>query len=379
MTLHADWLESPAARAVTGLLAAGGHQALFVGGCVRNALMGLAPGDLDLATDATPTRVIELAKAAGVKAVPTGISHGTVTLVAEGEALEVTTFRADVETDGRHAVVRFSTDIAEDAARRDFTMNALYARADGTLLDPLGGLPDLRARRVRFIGDPARRIEEDGLRILRFFRFTAWYGAPEEGVDAEGLAACAEAGEALKHLSRERIGHEMMRLLAAPDPAPALASMEMAGLLARVLPGASAQGIAPVVHAEAELGLASDAPRRLAALGGEGAFERLRLSKALAGQTARLAEAAASPMPPAELGYRMGAEEGASVLALRGASPQSLPELQRGAEARFPISASDLRPKYEGAELGARLRELEKRWVGSGFTLTREELLDLEG
>ncbi|NDV02710.1 CCA tRNA nucleotidyltransferase [Pseudoroseicyclus tamaricis] len=379
MKLQAEWLESPAAQAVTGMLEAGGHQALFVGGCVRNALMGLAPGDLDLATDARPRRVTELAKAAGIKAVPTGIEHGTVTLVVEGEPLEVTTFRADVETDGRHAIVRFSTDVAEDAARRDFTMNALYARSDGELLDPLGGLPDLQARRVRFIGEAPQRIAEDALRILRFFRFTAWYGDPAEGIDTEGLAACAEAGEMLEHLSRERIGHEMMRLLAAADPAPALASMQASGLLARVLPGAEALAIAPLVHAEAALGLAPDAVRRLAALGGESPFERFRLSKAAAKRTEALRQAVASPQGPAELGYRLGAEDGASALALRGAGPEALEPLRRGAGAEFPVMAADLKPEFEGPALGQRLRELERLWVESGFTLGREALLDLKG
>ncbi|WP_373355459.1 CCA tRNA nucleotidyltransferase [Pseudoroseicyclus sp. CXY001] len=377
--LTADWLESPGAREVTGLLTAAGHRALFVGGCVRNALLGLAPGDLDLATDAEPAEVMALAKTAGVKAIPTGIEHGTVTLVAHGEALEVTTFRADVETDGRHAVVRFSRDVAEDAARRDFTMNALYAAPDGALLDPLGGLPDLRAGRVRFIGAPEARIAEDGLRILRFFRFTAWYGAPEEGIDAEGLAACAAAGEALEGLSRERIGHEMVRLLEAPDPAPAVASMQAAGLLARVLPGASAAALAPLVHAEGTLGLAPDTARRLAALGGESPQENLRLSNALAARAARLAEAVGTVQTPAELGYRLGAEEGASVLALLGAPVEALAPLRRGAEAVFPVSAANLRPDYEGAALGARLRALEAEWLAGGMTATREELLGSKG
>ena len=209
-----------------------------------------------------------LAAAAGLAAVPTGIDHGTVTLLSDGQPFEVTTFRRDVETFGRHATVAFSTDIAEDAARRDFTMNALYAEPDGTLVDPLGGLADLRARRVRFVGDPARRIAEDYLRILRFFRIHAWYGDPAGGLDPEGLAACAALQEGLDSLSRERVGAEIAKLLAARDPAPAVAAMAATGILARVLPGADPRALAPLVHLEAGAGLAPRWQRRLAALGG---------------------------------------------------------------------------------------------------------------
>ncbi|MEM1314964.1 MAG: CCA tRNA nucleotidyltransferase, partial [Pseudomonadota bacterium] len=183
--LDAPWLSAAAAREVVAALEAGEAQALFVGGCVRNALLGAPVLDLDMATDAPPERVQELLEAAGLRHVPTGIEHGTVTALANGKAVEITTFRRDVETDGRRAVVAFGGTLEEDAARRDFTLNALYARPDGTLLDPLGeGLADLDARRIRFIGAPADRIAEDRLRILRFFRFHALYGDAERGLDA---------------------------------------------------------------------------------------------------------------------------------------------------------------------------------------------------
>ncbi len=246
----APWLDDPATRAVCRALTGSGHQALFVGGCVRNALLGRPVADIDIATDATPEEVMALAGAAGLHPVPTGIAHGTVTVVAEGRPFEVTTFRRDVETFGRRAVVAYTRDIAEDAARRDFTMNALYAGPDGTVVDPLGGLPDLLARRVRFVGDPAARIAEDYLRILRFFRIHAWYGDPASGLDADGLAACAAAQAGLARLSRERVGAETAKLLAAADPAPAVAAMAAAGILARVLPGADATPLAALVHLE---------------------------------------------------------------------------------------------------------------------------------
>ena len=182
MRVDGDWRRRAATQAVCAALAGGGHRALFVGGAVRNAILGLPVVDVDIATDAPPGAVIALVTAAGLRAVPTGLAHGTVTVVAEGLPHEVTTFRRDVRTDGRHAVVAFTDDLAADAARRDFTMNALYATPGGEVIDPLGALPDLTARRVRFVGDPAARIAEDHLRILRFFRFHARYGDPGAGM-----------------------------------------------------------------------------------------------------------------------------------------------------------------------------------------------------
>jgi len=253
-----SWLDSEDTQAVMAVLEEAGHQALAVGGCVRNALLGVAVSDVDIATDARPERVMEIAAAAGLKAVPTGIDHGTVTVVANKVGHEVTTFRRDVETDGRRATVAYADRVEEDAHRRDFTMNALYARADGTVIDPLGGLPDLRARRVRFIDDPHDRIREDYLRILRFFRFHAWYGDPAAGLDPDGLAACAELSDGMDRLSRERIGAETRKLLAAPDPAPAVAAMAQAGVLIHVLPGANPQALPVLVHLERAAGVAPE-------------------------------------------------------------------------------------------------------------------------
>lgn len=378
MILSGDWLQDSAAQAVCAALVAGGHQALFVGGCVRNALLAMPIGDIDIATDATPDRVIALARAAGLKPVPTGIDHGTVTIVAEGRPHEVTTFRRDVETFGRHATVAFSTRIEDDAARRDFTMNALYARPDGTLVDPLGGLPDLRARRLRFVGDPAQRIREDYLRILRFFRFTAWYGDPALGMDAEGLAACAAGIDGLAGLSRERVGAEFRKLLGAPDPAPAVASMAQAGLLAALLPGSDPRALAPLVHLEGPL-----PPRwlrRLAVLGGQDMTDALRLSRAETRDLARLRDEIGQTTAPAVLGWHLGAELAADALLARAAvmetplPPDWAAEVARGATACFPVTAADL-PTLMGPALGQELKRLEKLWLASGLRLTRADLL----
>lgn len=380
MRLTGAWIEAAHVQRVLALLEAGGHLAFLVGGCVRNAALGTAVSDIDISTDARPERVVALAEAAGLRAVPTGIEHGTVTVIADHEPHEITTFRRDIETFGRHATVAFSTRIEEDAARRDFTMNALYARADGTVLDPLGeGLADLAARRLRFVGEPTQRIREDYLRILRFFRFTAWYGAPEEGFDAEGLAACALLAEGIERLSRERVGHEMRKLLGAPDPAPAIAAMATTGILPHVLPGADPAGLAPLVHLEA--GLPADPIRRLAVLGGTDPAERLRLSKPEARRLERLREGALSGAGPAVLGYRLGARDGLDAVliqaALTGMPPAetSRNRVEFGAAQRFPVQAADLMPALQGAALGARLKELEARWIASGFALDRAALL----
>src|SRR5579862_7309671 len=231
------WLSHPATRAVIAALEAAGGEgcARFVGGCVRNALLRAPVSDIDIATTLTPDVVIKALAEARLKSVPTGIEHGTVTAIAQGRPFEVTTLRRDVETDGRRAVVAFTTDWAEDAQRRDFRLNALYADPAGQLYDPTGGgLADIRAGRIVFVGDAATRIREDALRILRFFRFQAWYGRTEP--DAAGLAACAALRDRISHLSAERVSAELLKLLAAEDPRGVVRLMAQSGVLAVVLP-----------------------------------------------------------------------------------------------------------------------------------------------
>lgn len=376
-----DWLTADHTQAVFDALQTDGHRAFAVGGCVRNALFGVAVTDVDIATDATPDEVQSLAHAAGLKSVPTGIDHGTITVVSGGVGYEVTTFRADVQTDGRHAVVRFSTDAAQDAARRDFTINALYADAAGLVYDPLGGLTDLRARRIRFIGAAKDRIVEDYLRILRYFRFSAWYGDPDLGFDPDALAAIADTLEGLGQLSRERIGAEMLKLLSAPDPAPAVAAMVQTGALQRIVPGAIADALAPLVHFETELGLVPDPIRRLACLGPVEPVG-LRLSKKQTQQLEQYQTLTAVAGAPAELGYRYGADVARDVYLLRSAlfemplNPDALSKADMGARQVCPVTARDLMPDYSGAALGARLRQIETRWIASDFSLSKSELLE---
>lgn len=382
MQIDQPWLSAPETQAVFAALTANGADAYVVGGCVRNALLGVPVSDIDIATDATPETVLDLAKKAGIRAVPTGIEHGTVTLVEGGIPHEVTTFRKDVATDGRRAVVAFATDIAEDAARRDFTVNALYARPDGSIVDPLGGMPDLEARRIRFIGTAEDRIREDYLRSLRYFRFHAWYGDQEAGFDPDALAAIATNLDGLAQLSRERVGAEMLKLLCAPDPAPAIAVMRQTGVLGQILPGAEDRALAPLIHLERQAGLGADAIRRLASLsGGADLQDTLRLSKDQARKLERIHEAATGTMGAGELGYRLGAEQGRDALVLRAAlmeqplAPDAIKGVEHGAAQSFPVTAQDLMPDLTGAALGAELKRLEAIWIATGFCLDRAALL----
>jgi poly(A) polymerase len=372
--VEGHWLNDPNTQALCRALTDADHQALFVGGCVRNALLGVPVNDIDIATDALPEIVTNIAQTAGFRAVPTGLDHGTVTVVANGKAHEVTTFRQDVATDGRRATVAFATNIQLDAMRRDFTMNALYARANGTVVDPLGGLPDLLARRVRFVGDPDHRIAEDFLRILRFFRFHAWYGNPDQGLDADGLAACAANVAGIETLSRERVGAEMCKLLSAPNPSQAIAAMAQAGVLAAALPGANAHALPIAVH----FGL-NTWQARLAVIGGD--LDTLRLSRADLARIGHIRAEFSSTRQPGALGYRHGVALTKDVILGRAALLETPPPLnwqalaQIGAQAKFPVTAADLMPAFQGPALGERLRMLEDRWIASGFTLAKSDLL----
>ncbi len=377
MILQDEWVRNHGTQALCAALGLSGYRAYFVGGCVRNALLGVPVSDIDISTDARPETVSDIAESAGFRVIPTGIDHGTVTVIAKGLHHEVTTFRRDIETDGRRAVVAYTDDIAEDAARRDFTMNAIYALPSGEVVDPLGGISDLRARLVRFVGDPHQRIREDFLRILRFFRFHAVYGDQSQGIDAEGMAACAELADGIASLSRERVGAEVRKLLAAPNPAPAVAAMAQAGVLNHVLPGADIKALAPLVHLEDDL--PPRWQRRLAVLGGS--VENLRLSRQEEAEIAKVRDGIGASTGAAVLGWTLGEYPAQDVILCRAALLESgLPldwhdEIQRGVRSAFPVSAADLMPLVQGPELGARLKALQARWLASGLTLDKRALL----
>lgn len=293
----------------------------------------------------------------------------------------MTTFRRDVETDGRRAVVAFSNDISDDARRRDFTMNALYADAGGNVIDPLGGIDDLRAQRVRFIEDADQRIREDYLRALRYFRFHAWYGNVAAGMDAKALAAIGSNLDGLETLSAERVGAEMRKLLSAPDPSTALAAMAQTGVLRTIIPGADVRFVLMMIHCE---GIISHAPNwigRMVALGGEDAASRLRLSKAEQRIYERVERAAFDDISLLGAAFESGSEVAIQAYLMRCAIAESLPDrsyihaLVDAAAQVFPVAAADLMPMYQGAALGARLLQLKSAWIASGFELSKEELL----
>jgi poly(A) polymerase len=391
------WLQSPPLAQLLSVLDGDGEQARVVGGAVRNTLLHLPRGDVDVATTAIPAEVIRRTSAAGFKPVPTGVEHGTITVVVDGQPFEVTTLRQDVETFGRKAAVRFGRDWKADAERRDFTINALSVSADGIIHDYVGGLADVDARRVRFIGDPALRIAEDYLRILRFFRFHAAYGhgAP----DAAGLRACIASRAGLDHLSRERVRMEVVRLVVAPGAVAAIGVMGESGLLVPVLGGVPLlASFAAMAGIEDELGLQADPMRRLAALAvlavedAERLWQRLRLTNAEHERLASMAEAwwrisAALPEPYArELLYRIGPQRYVdrvllawSRASVSRADPRwrtfvSLPD--RWKAPKFPIKAADLvgRGVPKGPRLGAALRAAEAAWIAADYPSSAAEL-----
>jgi len=392
----AAWLKRPETARVFAALSGDGIETRAVGGAVRNTLLGRPVTEVDLATTAMPDTVMARARKAGLKAIPTGIAHGTVTVVADGTPFEVTTLRRDVETYGRHAKVAFTEDWEEDARRRDFTLNALYADADGALYDPLGGYADLVAGRVRFIGDATARITEDYLRILRFFRFNAYYG--KGPLDALGLSACVKQRDGLAQLSAERVAAELKRILIAPQAFAAVEALFDYGLLTDILGSAPRLGrFAHLIAIETALSRAPNAVLRLAALAVFVAEDaprlaaRFKLSNAEQAVLALGADEALDTALPEEgsakrLLYRLGADKFPwQVLltwAARGAAADdpgwqralTLPE--RWQAPSFPLRGPDLAPfDLEGPALGERLRALEQQWIESGFALSREELL----
>ena len=387
------WMAHPATAAVMAALetAGGEDSARFVGGCVRNALLKAPVSDVDIATVLEPPEVTAALGAAGIRAIPTGIEHGTITAVTDGRPFEITTLRRDVETDGRRAVVAFTRDWAEDAARRDFRLNALYADARGRLFDPTGGgIEDARRGAIVFVGDARDRIREDALRILRFFRFLAWYGRGEP--DAEGLAACAELASLVETLSAERIGGELLKLLAADDPRRAVSLMMEAGVLRRLAPRAT--GFArfdSLVRIETEILFEQDPLLRLASLlpdepwVGVEVAQRLRLAN---GQRDRLESALGTEprlvswMGPREMRrivYRIGARTFCDrvLLAWAGSDRPAaavqwralLPMAGSWTPPTLPLNGDEVAAAGvpHGPQIGAVLREVEAWWIDQDF------------
>ena len=394
-----EWMRAAPTLAVVDALCAGGQEIRFVGGCVRDALFARndvgRQFDIDIATPDRPEQVIALLDQAGIKNIPTGLAHGTVTAVVDQRHFEITTLRVDVETDGRHADVAFTDDWQEDAARRDFTMNAVFCTPEGDIYDPCNGIEDLAAGRVRFVGDAGRRIEEDHLRLLRFFRFHAWFG--KGAPDSDGLAASAASATSLRKLSGERIRNEMLKLLAAPDPAPVIEIMAANGVLAEVVPGAGeTNNLRGLLAIEPD----TDAVLRLAALMRQSAdatavdklAERWRLSKVEGERLAALLSA------PATIGadldrrrlrrelYAHGGDRVRDWLMLAwseqpsdGDKFRSLIDAARDwRPVALPVKGADALAlgMTAGPEVGELLAAVETWWIDADFAPTRDECLD---
>jgi len=391
------WITEPATKAVMEALGQGA--ARFVGGCVRNTILSEPVDDVDIATVLTPEEVIAHLEMAGLKAVATGIEHGTVTAISGGKPYEITTLRKDVKTDGRHAKVSFTADWEEDAGRRDFTMNALYAERDGTLHDPVGGYDDAQAGYVRFIGEPQARIKEDFLRILRFFRFNAWYGMGD--YDEVGLQACAANKDGLKKLSGERVQKEVLKLLGAADPMPALRAMAAAGILVEVLPeAANFERFAKLAEIESHQLFTSDPVMRLGALvSGQvpeinALADRLKLSNDMRDRLIRMhtdETRLVSYLSIREVRkalYWMGTETFKDRVMLHWAVD---PKLNNAVQWRALLAMADSweRPSFpltgeevmaagvpEGPHVGRIMREVEEWWVDVDFLDDRLSLVE---
>jgi poly(A) polymerase len=368
----ADWTRRPGLALLTRAL--GAEEIRWVGGAVRDTLLGEPVKDIDCATRHRPETVIDRCKAAGIRTVPTGIDHGTVTAILDDGPVEVTTLRRDVTTDGRRATVAFAEDWREDAARRDFTINALYVHPETLeISDFFGGLEDLDARRVRFIGDAEERIREDHLRILRYYRFQTRFGA---ALDETAEDACADLAHTLKGLSRERIAAELLNLLALPDPHATIARMRQRGVLGVILPEACPPQVAllaKVIAAEAAQGIAADPVRRLAALLppspeiAETVAARLRLSKAQRTRLVSAAERGASDgEDPKALAYRLSLPLAIDRLLLTGGDVRVL---DGWAVPVFPLKGGAIvaRGITAGPEVAKLLQKIEARWVAEGF------------
>jgi poly(A) polymerase len=395
------WLRAVNTRQVVAALSAEGGDVRFVGGCVRDALVGRPVKDVDIATHLPPDQVMRLLQAAGIKAVPTGLAHGTVTAVAGGQPFEVTTLREDVETYGRRAKVAFTDDWTADAGRRDFTFNALSCAPDGTLYDPFGGIADLRAGRVRFVGDARARIEEDYLRLLRLFRFQAHYG--RKPIEPAVLAIARETAPMLRQLSGERVQTELLKLLAAPDPTPVVASMIEHSVLPEALPVTGTADVLRALLRAEDKDAAVDPLLRLAALieprrtAAETVVERLRLSRR---QHFALVYWLAPPIDPGKdvparerrrAARKLGAAIYGKLLRLDWArksagKPRARPgarlaaalaEGDRLAGLSFPVHGRDVLALGvpEGPALGDLLDQVEDWWAERDFRPTRRECL----
>ena len=375
------WLRNPSAQKLSKLYKNFGYQVLFVGGCVRNTILKMPVTDIDLATDAQPEEIIKIAKENNIRFVPTGLAHGTITLIIDNKNYQITTFRTDFDHDGRYAKVEFTESLLLDASRRDLTINALYCNHVGEVIDPLNGLDDIKKQKIKFIGNPNERIKEDNLRILRFFRFQAIYGNKNLEIDSIALEACHNHKSKLAALSKERITSELRKILSAPNPLEVIIKMNETGVLNELFQKVSIDSLEAYLKTEKKFKININWLGRLLSLQVTQEEESLKLTRCEFKFLKQTKSAIENQIHVLEFSYYNGVENGKIYSILQNfrhniiLSKNLLNQINSLATKKFPITAKDLMPEISGKKLGEALRSLEDRWIKSNFTLSKKELL----
>lgn len=375
------WLRNPSAQKLSKLYKNFGYQVLFVGGCVRNTILKMPVTDIDLATDAQPEEIIKIAKENNIRFVPTGLAHGTITLIIDNKNYQITTFRTDFDHDGRYAKVEFTESLLLDASRRDLTINALYCNHVGEVIDPLNGLDDIKKQKIKFIGNPNERIKEDNLRILRFFRFQAIYGNKNLEIDSIALEACHNHKSKLAALSKERITSELRKILSAPNPLEVIIKMNETGVLNELFQKVSIDSLEAYLKTEEKFKININWLGRLLSLQVTQEEESLKLTRCEFKFLKQTKSAIENQIHVLEFSYYNGVENGKIYSILQNfrhniiLSKNLLNQINSLATKKFPITAKDLMPEISGKKLGEALRSLEDRWIKSNFTLSKKDLL----
>ena len=375
------WLRNPSAQKLSKLYKNFGYQVLFVGGCVRNTILKMPVTDIDLATDAQPEEIIKIAKENNIRFVPTGLAHGTITLIIDNKSYQITTFRTDFDHDGRYAKVEFTESLLLDASRRDLTINALYCNHVGEVIDPLNGLDDIKKQKIKFIGNPNERIKEDNLRILRFFRFQAIYGNKNLEIDSIALEACHNHKSKLAALSKERITSELRKILSAPNPLEVIIKMNETGVLNELFQNVSIDSLEAYLKTEEKFKININWLGRLLSLQVTQEEESLKLTRCEFKFLKQTKSAIENQIHVLEFSYYNGVENGKIYSILQNfrhniiLCKNLLNQINSLATKKFPITAKDLMPEISGKKLGEALRSLEDRWIKSNFTLSKKDLL----
>lgn len=379
--LEADWLSHPSIHFLSTVFQKSGYEILFVGGCIRNTILKKQVNDVDIATAATPEEIIKICKKNNIKSIPTGIKHGTITIIIDEKTYQITTFRIDEKNYGRHANVKFTDSLELDASRRDLTINALYCNVDGKIIDPLKAFGDLRLGIIRFIGDPNKRILEDHLRILRFFRFYALYGDKKKSLNLAALEACEKHQNKLKKISKERVTLEIKKLLAASNPISTVKKMDKIKILNQIIGNCEIGPFIKYIDFEQKYKIEISWLGRLLSLQNNADYKMILLTKKENRIITKLNEAILLNVDPIEFSYYNGVELGLIYSLLQNSfeklelNESLINQISSITKNLFPIKTSDLGPKYHGKEIGNKLNELEFKWIKSKFKLSKAQLL----